>query len=131
MPGLLSNLMGSASQKMDNPQAPGPPNGGPPSPVGPLQPGLQAHNTGSGLMQMLSGLFGGGNPQQDQSNAYVKGQVDQYMKQKQAAQAAAAKTAQNSGQRTLKKLMQNAPQPNTPMGTTPPPIPFQGNVQGQ
>jgi hypothetical protein len=99
----LQSLIGNASQGQ-----PAPPNAVTPAPAN-----LQAGNTTSSLMQKISGLLGGGNPMQQQNNAYVKGKVDEYMANNAAAKARAQQKGAMAAQRELKKSAAT----NTPPAT--------------
>ena len=98
MPAALGNLIGNQGNKM-GPQ----PNGGQPNPAPQVPAGLQQGNTPSNLMQHLSGLLGGGDPSQDQNNAYIQGKVNEYMANKQAVQARAQQKGAAATQRELQK----------------------------
>lgn len=117
MPATLQNLLSNVGSRMN----PNQPNGSQPNPTGSLPASLQAGNTPYNFMEKLSGLFGGGNPLQQQNNGYVKGAVDQYMKQRQAAQAAAQAAAQKAGAAAMKRLTKMNPTPVTPLGVNPGP----------
>ena len=125
MPALLQNLIGK--------MGPGPqPNGGqtPPTPAVPA--GLQAGNTGSSILQKLSGVLGGGNPQQEQNNTYVKGKVDEYMANLAATKARAQQKGAQAAQRELKKgtAALQPPQMATPGTGQTAPTPLQQPWQG-
>ena len=119
MPAALGNLIGNAGNKMGQ-TAPGP--AAPASGI-PNAPGsMQAGNTPSSLMDRISGMLGGGNPLQEQNNAYVKGKVDEYMAQQQALKARAQQKGAQAAARTLKQGQSTTPKPQLGQpgtGTTP------------
>lgn len=119
MPAALGNLIGNAGNKVGQ-TTPGP--SAPSSGISNAPPSMQAGNTGSSIMDKLSGLLGGGNPLQEQNNTYVKGKVDEYMAQQQAAKARAQQKGAQAATRELKRSQQAIPPPQlgTPgSGTTP------------
>ena len=103
MPAAVQNLMSKVSGG-----ASGPGSGSPP-PTTPA--GAGAGNSGSSLMDTLSGAFGGGNPLQQQNNTYVKGKVDEYMAQQNAIKARAQQKGAQAQMRELKKGQQTSPPP--------------------
>jgi hypothetical protein len=110
MPAVLQNLIGKMGPQPIGGQTP-------PTPAVPA--GLQAGSTPgpmSGVLQKISGMLGGGNPAQDQNNAYVKGKVDEYMANLAATKARAQQKGAQAAARELKKGQANlaAPQMATP-----------------
>lgn len=105
MPAALGNLIGNAGNKIG--QTPPTPGTGIPN----LPANMAAGNTGSSIMDKLSGLFGGGNPLQEQNNTYVKGKVDEYMAQQQAAKARAQQKGAQAAARELKRSQAAIPPP--------------------
>jgi hypothetical protein len=103
----------------------------PGQPGQPLPASFQASNGQSGIMQALSGLFGGGNPQQDQNNAMVQGKVNEYMANIQAAHAKANADAQKAAGRSLKQSLKTItpPQGGQPGSGILPPSQIQQMIQ--
>lgn len=95
MPAALQKLMGNMQPGQ------GPQGQTPPTPAVPA--GLQAGNTGSSILQKLSGMFGGGDPAAEQNNTYVKGKVDEYMANLAATKARAQQKGAQAAARELKK----------------------------
>lgn len=108
MPAALQGLIGNAGNKIGGPQ-PGP--SAPSSGVPNLPGSMQAGNSSSGIMDKISGMLGGGNPLQEQNNAYVKGKVDEYMAQQQALKARAQQKGAQAAARTIKQGQATTPQP--------------------
>lgn len=121
--GLLQSIMGKMGPQ---------PSGGTTPPTPPVPAGMQAGNTGSGIMQKLSGLLGGGDPMAQQNNAYVKGKVDEYMANLAATKARAQAKGAQAAQRELKKgtAALQAPQMAAPGTGQTAPTPLQQLWQG-
>jgi hypothetical protein len=98
----------------------------------PLPANLQAGNTSSGIMQKISGLLGGGNPMQQQNNAYVKGKVDEYMANQAAVKARAQQKGAQATMREMKKGQQTLQPPTTgtPGSGQTPPVSLQQMMSG-